>query len=104
METRFALINRLTAKPGKRAEVIRMLLASGESFRDDAACLLYLVSEDAGDPDLIWVQDLWSSEAEHTAALSAPQLRPYIDRTMPLLEGMPEQIRLKPAGGKGPVS
>jgi quinol monooxygenase YgiN len=102
METMFALINRLTAKPGKRAEVVRILLDSGERFGDNPACLLYLVSEDADDADVIWVQDLWTSEQEHAAALAAPELRSYIERALPLLEGMPVQIGLDLAGGKAP--
>jgi quinol monooxygenase YgiN len=104
MDTIFALINRLTTKPGKRAEVVRILLDSGERFADEPACLLYLVSEDATNPDVIWVQDLWTSEQEHAAALAAPELRPYIERTLPLLEGMPVQVELNIAGGKTPYS
>jgi quinol monooxygenase YgiN len=102
MDTPFALINRLTVKPGRRPEVVRLLLESGKRFDDNPACLLYLVGEDAKDPDLIWVQDLWTSEGEHAAALSAPGLRPYVEQTMPLLEGMPLQIGLTPVGGKRP--
>lgn len=102
MDERFALINRLTAKPGKRQEVVRILLESGELFGDNPACLLYLVSEDAADPNLIWVQDLWTSEQAHSAALAAPELRPYVERAVPLLEGMPVQTRLTLVGGKGP--
>jgi quinol monooxygenase YgiN len=104
MDSMFALINRLTAKPGKRAEVVRILLESGERFGGDPACLLYLVSEDAADSDVIWVQDLWTSEEEHAAALTAPELRPYIERTLPLLGGVPVQVQLRIAGGKTPRS
>ena len=100
MDTRFALINRLTAKPGKRRQVIDILLESGERFSENPACLLYLVSEDSHDPNVIWVEDLWTSQAEHSAALSAPELRPFIERTLPLLDGMPVQIELNAIGGK----
>jgi len=100
MDTRFALINRLTAKPGKRRQVIDILLESGERFSENPACLLYLVSEDSHDPNVIWVEDLWTSHAEHSAALSAPELRPFVERTLPLLDGMPVQIELNAIGGK----
>jgi hypothetical protein len=48
----FALLNRLTAKPGRRNRVVEM--------------------------------------------------RPFVEQCMPLLEGMPEQIRVRPVGGKVP--
>jgi quinol monooxygenase YgiN len=102
MDNHYALINKLTAKPGKREEVIRYLLESGKAFEDNAACILYLVYEDAQDPNVIWVEDLWTSEDEHAAALKQPELQPYISETVPLLEGMPEQTEVVPVGGKGP--
>jgi quinol monooxygenase YgiN len=96
-----ALINRLTAKPGQRAQVVEILAESGRLFDDNDACLLYLVSESEDDPNVIWVVDLWTTEAAHTEALKAPALRPFVERAMPLLEGMPEQIKIRPVGGKG---
>lgn len=33
--------------------------------------------------------------------LKAPQLRPYVEQAMPLLEGMPKQVEVRPRGGKG---
>jgi quinol monooxygenase YgiN len=97
-----ALLNRLTAKPGQRQRVVEILLESGKLFDDDPACLLYLVSESHDDPNLVWVVDLWTSQEAHAEALKAPELRPFIEQAMPLLEGMPEQIEVRAAGGKLP--
>jgi quinol monooxygenase YgiN len=99
----FALLNRLTAKPGQRDRVVEILVESGKLFDDNPACILYLVSESKDDPNLIWVVDLWTGAEDHAEALKAPELRPYIDECMPLLEGMPEQIAMRPAGGKVPA-
>lgn len=98
----FALINRLTARPGKRDRVVELLVESGRMFDDNPACVLYLVAESRDDQNLIWVTDLWTSEEAHSEALKAPELRPYIEETMPLLEGMPDQIPVQPVGGKWP--
>lgn len=97
-----ALLNRLTARPGQRDRVIEILLESGKVFDDNPACLLYLVSESIDDPDVIWVTDLWTDEQEHAKALARPELRPYIEEAMSLLTGRPEQIKIRPVGGKGP--
>jgi quinol monooxygenase YgiN len=70
----FALLNRLTAKPGQRDRVVEILLASGKLFDDNPACIVYLVGESKD-----------------------------VTECMPLLEGMPEQIPVQPAGGKVPA-
>jgi quinol monooxygenase YgiN len=95
------LLNRLTAMPGKRDLVVRNLIESGQVFDDNPDCLLYLVAGSAGSPDDIWVVDLWTTERAHTEALQDPELQPFIAETMPLLEGMPEQIEIRARGGKG---
>lgn len=95
------LLNRLTAKPGQRELVVRNLIESGKAFDGNSACLLYLVTESADSPDDIWVVDLWTTEEEHTEALQAPELQPYIAETMPLLEETPQQIEVQARGGKG---
>jgi quinol monooxygenase YgiN len=97
----YALLNRLVAKSGQRGRVVEILVRSGSFFEHNPACLLYLVSEAADDPDLVWVVDLWTSEEAHARALQAPELRPFVEEAKPLLEGMPEQIEILPVGGKG---
>jgi quinol monooxygenase YgiN len=61
----YLLINKMTTKPGKRDEVINILLESGKAFDNNDACLMYLVSQDRDDENVIWVQDAWTSEEEH---------------------------------------
>jgi quinol monooxygenase YgiN len=95
------LLNRVTAKPGQRQRVVEILVESGKLFDDNSACLLYLVSESTDDPNLLWVIDLWTNQQAHTEALKAPELRPFVELAMPLLEDMPEQIEVRPVGGKG---
>lgn len=81
--------------------MVALLLESGRLFDDNPACIMYLVSESADDPNLVWVVDLWTSGEAHAEALKAPELRPYVEQAMPMLEGMPKQIEIRPVGGKG---
>jgi quinol monooxygenase YgiN len=97
----YALLNRLTAKPGQRQRVVEILVESGKLFEGNPACLLYLVTEATDDSNLIWVIDLWTNGEAHAEALRAPELRPLVEKATPFLEGMPEQIEVQPVGGKG---
>jgi quinol monooxygenase YgiN len=97
----YGLLNSLTTKPGQRERVVEILVESGKLFDDNPACHMYLVSESADDPNLVWVVDLWSDREAHAEALKAPELRPFIEKAMPLLVGMPEQMEIRPVGGKG---
>ena len=101
MKNYYALINRLTTKPGKRDEVLKLLLEAGKPFQENVACVLSLVYKDLQDPNVIWVEDLWTSKEEHTAALARPEVRPFVAQALPLLEGMPEQREVALVGGKG---
>ena len=55
------------------------------------------------DPDVIWVQDLWTDQAAHEAAMSTEEMSGYVKQAMPLLAGMPQQIEVEPSGGKYPA-
>ena len=57
----YALLNKLTAKPGQRQQVVDILLESGKLlFPDNPACHMYMVSAATEDPNVIWVTD-WKS-------------------------------------------
>src|SRR5476651_2273745 len=101
MQSYYALINKLTTKHGIRDEVIQLLLESGKSFQQHPSCIHYLVFKDASNSDIIWVEDAWTNKEDHTTALAQPEMKPYIIKTIPLLEGMPEQHEIHFAGGKG---
>lgn len=101
MNNYYALINKLTAKPGKRDEVMKILLEAGKPFDDNSACLLYLVYKDVTDPNVIWVEDVWTDKDNHTTAMAKPEVRPFVAQAIPLLEGMPEQREIELVGGKG---
>lgn len=97
---KYALINKMTTKPGKRDEVIKIMLESGAAFNDNQSCLLYVVSKDKKDENVLWVQDVWTDADNHQAAMSDTSMQEYVKQAMPLLTGMPEQIEIEQVGGK----
>ena len=101
MNNPYSLINKMVCKPGKRDEVIAILLGSGKPFHDNLSCVLYLVYKDSKDPHVIWVEDVWTNQEDHTAAMHTPEMRSFITTCMPLLAGMPQQTEVEYIGGKG---
>ena len=84
------------AQPGKRAELIAILLQGTGSM---PRCLSYVVAEDAADPDSIWITEVWESRADHQSSLKLPQVRAAIAKARPLLAGMDSIAETRPLGG-----
>jgi quinol monooxygenase YgiN len=76
-----ALLNKLTARPGKRAELVTILLEAGKLGESNPDCIFYIVSESVNDPNVVWVQDLWTSKEQHEDSLKIPELRPFINQS-----------------------
>lgn len=98
------LINKMTAKPGKRDEVTGILLEAGKAFADVDACVMSLVTHDADDTEVIWVQDVWTDDAAHERAMAEPLMREFVQSCVPLLAAMPEQHRVVAVGGRMPFA
>ncbi|MEP6710135.1 MAG: antibiotic biosynthesis monooxygenase [Candidatus Saccharibacteria bacterium] len=96
----YALINKMTTKHGKRDEVLKIMLESGAAFNENQNCLLYVVSKDKKEENVLWVQDVWKDEKSHQDAMVDKAMQEYVKQAMLLLKGMPEQIEIVLAGGK----
>jgi quinol monooxygenase YgiN len=68
---------------------------------DMPECELYIVNIVPDEPDAIWVTELWANEEAHAKSLERDDVRGLIQRGMPLIAGMSEQMTLTPVGGKG---
>ncbi|MFI1737852.1 putative quinol monooxygenase [Streptomyces sioyaensis] len=91
----------LKARPGRRDEVIAILLRGVDGLRA-AGCRLYAVGvSDATDPDLIWVNELWESKEQHDASLLLPETKAAIAEALPLLTGEVTGQELTVVGGLG---
>jgi quinol monooxygenase YgiN len=101
MSAPFAMQARFAARPGEGGAFEAILLEAAASLEDDDACLIYAVSRDGEDPDVVWVTEVWSDADAHAASLEDPAARALIARAMPLLAEPPEARLLVPAGGKG---
>ena len=79
---------------GKREELLEILSVAAASMKNVKGCNLYLVYKDAADETMVWVSELWDSEADQMASLQDPAARELIGKAMPLLDGKPEAHKL----------
>ncbi len=94
----FGLIGRMKAQPGRRDELVSILL---EGTGGMPGCLSYVVARDRDDVDAIWITEVWTDEASHKASLSLPGVQAAIAQGRPLIAGFDRQHRTEPAGGVG---
>ncbi|WP_268206755.1 putative quinol monooxygenase [Streptomyces shenzhenensis] len=93
----------MTAQPGKGGELAAVLLEVAERLRGFPGCAIYLISQDAADPDTVRVTEVWQDETSARAALATP---PRADGPSPadvlaLLSSPPHRTDLTVLGGVG---
>ena len=76
----------MKAKPGRRDEVVAILLSGVAGLRD-AGCDLYIVAVSGDDKVTIFVSEVWPSKEQHDAALQLPAAKEAIGMAMPMLTG-----------------
>lgn len=96
----FGLIGKFTTHPGKRDDLVAILVQAADELRANDACISYVVAT-TDDPDAIWVTEVWADKAAHAASLEPPEVRAIIARAMPLIASISDQTELRIVGGKG---
>ncbi|HMM63582.1 MAG TPA: putative quinol monooxygenase [Mesorhizobium sp.] len=94
----YGLIGKMRAAPGKRDEVVQILLETTGAL---PGCLSYIVARDPADTNAIWVTEVWTDAESHKASLSLPDVQAAIGRARPLIAGFDFQVETSPAGGHG---
>ncbi len=94
----YGLIGKMKVAPGQRDLVVSALL---EGTRSMPGCLSYIVAQDPGDPDAIWVTEAWTSSEHHQASLKLPAVQEAIACARPHITGFGERFETIPVGGNG---
>ncbi len=94
----YGLIARIQATPGQR-DTLASILVEGSSAMP--GCLSYVVARDPGDPDSLWVTEVWESQASHEASLSLPAVQEAMATGRPLIAQFSERTVTEPVGGYG---
>jgi quinol monooxygenase YgiN len=94
----YGLIGKMRAVEGQRDALSAILL---EGLKDMPNCHSYIVANDPVDGDLLWITEVWSDSAAHTASLSLPSVQSAIQKGRPLIAGMERVAETAPLGGTG---
>ncbi len=94
----YGLIGKLIALPGKRDELISILMEGSENM---PGCLSYILAKDAADAEAIWITEVWTDQESHQASLSLPTVQSAIARGRRLIAGFGERVETIPLGGRG---
>ena len=97
----YGLIGKMLTIAGRRDEVVAILL---EGVAQMPGCLSYVVAEDPGDANAIWITEVWDSEASHRASLALPQVKAAIAKARPMISGFSERFITRPVGGYPVIS
>lgn len=94
----YGLIGKMTTIPGKRDEMIAILLGG---TGDMPGCISYIVAADPAEPDAIWITEVWDSRESHAGSLTLPAVQAAIAKGRPLIAGFSNRVETEPVGGVG---
>jgi len=98
--TYYGLSGKFVANPGKRDELVAILLQAADILRSNKGCIHYLIST-TEEPNDIWVTETWTDKAAHDASLDPEDIKALIRQAIPLIAGSANQTELQVVGGKG---
>ena len=94
----YGLIGRMIATPGKREELLTILLAEVGPM---PGCLSYVIARDPAHVEGIWVTEVWDDAASHKVSLALPSVQATIAKARPLIAGFDSRSETEPMGGIG---
>jgi quinol monooxygenase YgiN len=98
--SRVARYGKAVAREGCGEQLAQLLVAAADALADDPGCELYLINRQKSAPDIIWVTELWRSQADLDASIAKISGSPDVAAVMALVDDW-EMIELDLLGGKG---
>ena len=101
MSSTIAVIAKITAQPGKRADVLAGMASMLTHVENEPGTLVYTLLEDQADADVIWVYEEYTDQAALDSHSTSDAMKALGGSIGPFLGGRPEIRILNIAGGKG---
>ncbi len=93
---KYGLNGKLEATNGNGGKLAEILIRASQLVRGMDGCLLYMVSTDSENPDLVWITEVWEDKESHDASLKSEAVKSLIGEAMPILAEMPSgSVELK---------
>jgi quinol monooxygenase YgiN len=96
-----AELAKLTAREGKRDELLEALAAMVAQAESEPGTEVYVFHADAHDDVTVWSYELYADQSARDAHGASPAMAEIGPRVGPLLAGAPELIKLVPVVGTG---
>jgi quinol monooxygenase YgiN len=90
----YGLIVKLTSAPGRRDALIALM--GGDDSHAIPGCLSFIVAEDAVDENVLWITEVWESQASHEASLQAPPVKESLADAGTLIAGFEKIATTRP--------
>lgn len=97
--SQYALNTRFSAHTDKGEELLSLLMKANNIVSAAKGCRLYLISHEADNKDVFWVNELWETREDHAISLALDGSKELMVEAAHLLAGEPKQVVLTPVGG-----
>lgn len=88
---------RITVKPERREDAVRLALDVAAETRKEAGCLSYRFYADLEDPGAFFIFEEWRDQAALTAHFATPHMATFIAQVPELIAGPPTITRYEVA-------
>jgi quinol monooxygenase YgiN len=95
------VLAKIPVQDGKRADVIAGMAPMMEHVESEEGTLEYILCEDAGDENAVWMYEVYADQASFEAHSSSDTMKSLGGAIGPFLAGRPELTFLSPVRGKG---
>ncbi|MGC0312913.1 quinol monooxygenase YgiN [Kitasatospora acidiphila] len=86
----FSVYGRMTALPGRRDDLIALLLDGFRVGGEDSGLLAYSINTAVDEPDTVWLTQLWIDKEAHDTVTRSEPVAAVTRRVLPLLAQQPE--------------
>ncbi len=86
----FSVYGRMTALPGRRDELITLLVDGFRAGGDDSGLVAYTINTAFDDQDSIWLTQLWIDKEAHDLTTRSEPVAALSRRVPALLAGQPQ--------------
>lgn len=88
---KYGLHGWLKSTEGNAHILAEIMLRAAALMKTAEGCLLYMVSTDETDKNMIWITEVWDSKEAHSNSLSVDGVKELISEALPILDGAPQK-------------